>query len=228
MYRLKASRHALQISQVSFPGNFRVPGMIPSGDGWCRCLFRTQLPNMFAGNFIYSKGSWSFPDARLVIHGRRYTLGAPVAAAVGVCFAAALPQLCPGTGLSLLPGWRSAICYFHRCCESPSRDCYSQGQHWAVFLGLKNVSITTRMCYCPSHIFPTKHVQPVPTGQILFQIGDDHIPSLKFVSSTYQKMLTNRHNICPGEQRKLLFFFLAASIHAGVGRLFISAVGGKG
>lgn len=67
MYRLKASRHPLPISQVSFHGYFHVPGKI--ADGCCRWRFRRKLPNTFTGNFIYSKGSWSFGDTQLVIHG---------------------------------------------------------------------------------------------------------------------------------------------------------------
>lgn len=53
------------------------------------------------------------------------------------------------THLTLLPGCRCAVHYFHQHCKSPSCDCYSQGQHRALLFALKNVSVTAQIYYCP-------------------------------------------------------------------------------
>lgn len=122
------------------------------------------------------------------------------------------PPTCPAWAQVVLCCQRADVCYSRQGCESPSCDGY-----------LPRCIICAETCkrYHSDILLPLTHL-PNETrsarSNMVDLLSDRRCPHsfLEVRLLHISKMLTNRHNICPGEQRKLLFFFLAGLIHSGI------------
>lgn len=134
---------------------------------------------------------------------------------LGSAFDPALPTSlvpCSGTRCVVLPAGRCAVCYSRQGCESPSCDGYLPHRIiWAETCKRYHSDILLPLTHLPNETRSAR-------SNMVDLVSDRRCPHsfLEVRLLHISKMLTNRHNICPGEQRKLLFFFLAGLIHAGI------------